>query len=262
MNQESLLSESETFLLRLQQAALRFFALAEVEPKNYLKKLRNSTTLFVFEPDSLRAAPLPWLLHFMEGGSWLDTAYGQPTSTLKRQLSQSGLLEHRYPSPEFEIFREAYVEQCMAAGNEPSLGNRQPGAYNRLFFALQTILALPDEEEQVVAAADQFEEGATSWRLNKVFERDSAARQECLRLHGSTCAACEFDFAKTYGSIGRGFMHVHHKKPLSLVQEVSRVNPQEDLVPLCPNCHAMIHRMKDPADVNALKELLSANAQE
>lgn len=51
---------------------------------------------------------------------------------------------------------------------------------------------------------------------------------------------CEFDFFETYGEIGRGFAHVHHRRPLA---KSKRVRSQlADLAIVCANCHAMIHR--------------------
>ncbi|MDM5187565.1 HNH endonuclease [Bacillus sp. DX4.1] len=40
-------------------------------------------------------------------------------------------------------------------------------------------------------------------------------------------------------------MEVHHLKPLSTIGEEVAINPKEDLVPVCSNCHRMIHRRKD-----------------
>lgn len=35
-----------------------------------------------------------------------------------------------------------------------------------------------------------------------------------LLIHGTVCQACEFDFEKTYGEIGRDYIEVHYVKPL------------------------------------------------
>ena len=34
---------------------------------------------------------------------------------------------------------------------------------------------------------------------------------------------------------------MHHIVPLSQIRELHEVDPIKDLVPICPNCHAMIH---------------------
>jgi len=56
--------------------------------------------------------------------------------------------------------------------------------------------------------------------------------------------ACGLNFEEKYGNLGKGFIHVHHNKPLSELGP-TRINPQTDMSVLCPNCHAMIHRKKD-----------------
>ena len=72
--------------------------------------------------------------------------------------------------------------------------------------------------------------------------RSAINRQRAIELHGSTCAVCGFDFEKTYGDLGRGFIEVHHLNPLGESEEEAAVNPATDLIPLCANCHRMIHR--------------------
>ncbi len=89
-------------------------------------------------------------------------------------------------------------------------------------------------------------EGSKKQVLVNVYERDSKARQKCLDKFGYICKICDFDFEKKYGSIGKEFIHVHHLIPLSELNKEYEVNPLEDLIPVCPNCHAMLHK-KIPA---------------
>ena len=75
-------------------------------------------------------------------------------------------------------------------------------------------------------------------------------------LSGCKCAACGFDFAISYGDLGRDFIHVHHLKPLRAIVAEYEVDPKNDLVPVCPNCHAMIHRSDPCLTVAQLREYL------
>ena len=88
-------------------------------------------------------------------------------------------------------------------------------------------------------------------------ERNPAARRRCLEIHGVACLACGLDFVSKYGSLGAGFIHVHHLNPLSTISGAYAVDPSRDLIPLCPNCHAMIHRLKDDQSLSALKTHLT-----
>ena len=102
-----------------------------------------------------------------------------------------------------------------------------------------------------------YPEGAvTRVEVNR-YERDHAARRACIARWGTTCAACGFDFERTYGPIGRGFIHVHHLKELSSVGDGYRVDPLTDLRPVCPNCHAMLHRENPVLTIAQLKERLT-----
>jgi len=87
--------------------------------------------------------------------------------------------------------------------------------------------------------------------------RSAINRQKAIEIHGTACAVCGFDFHKTYGDLGRGFIEVHHLKPLGESEEETEVNPETDLIPLCANCHRMIHRGESGAIApDKLKEML------
>jgi hypothetical protein len=74
-------------------------------------------------------------------------------------------------------------------------------------------------------------------------ERSPAARQACIRAHGTACVVCAIDFGTTYGELGQGFIEVHHLAPISMSPWEGRdVDGVRDLRPVCPNCHAMLHR--------------------
>jgi 5-methylcytosine-specific restriction protein A len=107
---------------------------------------------------------------------------------------------------------------------------------------------LSDEEELV--------EG-TSRRISvNAYERNPRARAACLKHYGAVCQVCGMDFNSKYGEVGQGFMHVHHKRPIAMLKANYTVNPLKDLVPVCPNCHAMLHRREPPFDVEQLRTLV------
>jgi predicted HNH restriction endonuclease len=69
---------------------------------------------------------------------------------------------------------------------------------------------------------------------------------------------CSFDFGKVFGELGDGFIHVHHLQPLSEIKQEYQVAPISDLRPVCPNCHAMIHRRSPPLSIEEIELLLKA----
>lgn len=76
------------------------------------------------------------------------------------------------------------------------------------------------------------------------YERNQAARAACINHYRSyKCQICEVDFAEKYGEVGKEFIHVHHIHFLSDGKGTSTpTKPKDDLIPVCPNCHAMLHR--------------------
>ena len=64
------------------------------------------------------------------------------------------------------------------------------------------------------------------------------------------------DFGEVYGAVGAGYIHVHHVTPLSEVTGEREIDPVTDLIPVCPNCHAMLHRTQSPS-IDALKEFVA-----
>lgn len=97
-------------------------------------------------------------------------------------------------------------------------------------------------------------EGATRKISVNSYERSAEARQLCIEHHGCCCAVCGFDFEKVFGELGHGFIHVHHLKPLSEIRAEYRIDPIEDLRPVCPNCHAIIHRGAEMMILEDLRE--------
>lgn len=88
-------------------------------------------------------------------------------------------------------------------------------------------------------------------------ERSAEAVRQCKRIHGVLCFGCGFDFKATYGSIGADYIHAHHLNPLSTRTGTHVVNPQMDLIPLCPNCHAMVHRASPMLTIIELKHRIA-----
>ena len=103
------------------------------------------------------------------------------------------------------------------------------------------------------------EEGAVQRLSVNRYERDSKNRRAAIRRHGVRCFGCRMEMAEVYGEIARGYIHIHHVKPISEMQgDRPDIN---DLVPLCPNCHAIVHLENPPISINRLKELIRRQRQ-
>jgi len=117
----------------------------------------------------------------------------------------------------------------------------------------------PERPPEELSPAEIYVEGAATRVLVNSYERNLAARRACIDYWGIKCQVCGFDFEEVYGEIGRGFIHVHHIKPLAEIGSSYEVDPVRDLRPVCPNCHAMLHRTKPPMEVAFLIQALDRN---
>lgn len=110
---------------------------------------------------------------------------------------------------------------------------------------------IPSEE------AGKYTEGSKKEIIVNAYERNPKARQECIEIHGTSCIICGFDFGEVYGDKFAGKIHVHHIKPLHEVDEEYEVDPETDMVPVCPNCHMVLHSKQEGYTVEEVKGFLN-----
>lgn len=88
------------------------------------------------------------------------------------------------------------------------------------------------------------------------YERSPANRVRCIRNYGTRCWVCDLMFEDVYGPIGRDFIEVHHRVPVSELPPGYRVDPVRDLIPLCSNCHSMIHKRTPIFQPDELRQIV------
>ena len=87
--------------------------------------------------------------------------------------------------------------------------------------------------------------GAKKITVNK-YERNPVARKKCIEIYGAKCMICGFDAVSVYGEEFEKRIEVHHIVPRYVRSETYMVDPKEDLIPVCPNCHMILHsKMKN-----------------
>lgn len=145
-----------------------------------------------------------------------------------------------------------------AADNRYSLhlktwsGFLESKAFRNLFKTKIAIEDLSSDAEPSVLSTPSFREETEGERKHilkemDVIRRNPQLRQKCLDKYGYQCQCCGMDFEETYGKeLGANFMEVHHLRMIS-TYETDGVPKDfmENLVPLCSNCHSMIHHIKD-----------------
>jgi len=125
---------------------------------------------------------------------------------------------------------------------------------------ISSILKTADDDyfPETIGSSPEIFEGIKKQVLVNKYERSSIARTKCIEAHGYSCKICNFCFQEQYGDLGKEFIHVHHVTPLHSIGKSYKIDYVNDLVPVCPNCHAMLHRKIDGKyySVAELKELI------
>jgi hypothetical protein len=103
---------------------------------------------------------------------------------------------------------------------------------------------------------EEFFEGTVKRAELSKYERSRKARAACIEQYGTTCYVCGFDFSKVYGEIAKGFIHVHHLASIATIGGKHSVDPESDLRPVCPNCHAVLHMRTPPLRVEELRKVM------
>jgi len=150
-----------------------------------------------------------------------------------------------------ELAKQNWTPQLSGISVRPELVNELEKIWSD-FLTTQGVqqksLTLTNSEVQ-----QAFIEGTAKEVILTRYERDPNARNACIKHYGYSCSVCSFDFEKQYGEIGKNFIHVHHLTEISSIGESYEIDPIKDLRPVCPNCHAMIHRKKPLLSIEELK---------
>lgn len=107
-----------------------------------------------------------------------------------------------------------------------------------------------------------IKEGNSVLQTSKTYNRSSKLRniavEHFTKDNRIICDACCFDFEEFYGEYGKGFIEIHHKKPIFKFEN-ENIDKAIDLalanvIPVCSNCHRIIHRRKEyPLEIKTIK---------
>lgn len=112
--------------------------------------------------------------------------------------------------------------------------------------------------EKKASNLNTFKEGSKKELSINTYERNQNARKQCLAYHGYHCKICGFNFYEKYGVLGLNYIQVHHIVPISQIGRSYHIDPIKDLIPVCANCHAMIHRKKETLSIDDMKRILNS----
>ncbi len=118
-------------------------------------------------------------------------------------------------------------------------------------------------DKDVECLNENIFEGARKAIFVNQYERNPIARRKCLEIKGYNCSVCGVRLEDIYGSIGKEYIEVHHITPISEIKKSYKINPITDLVPVCPNCHSMLHKggKEKILSIEELKRIVSHNKE-
>lgn len=122
------------------------------------------------------------------------------------------------------------------------------------FMCIVLFLIIEDTEWTANTGVGHVE-GAIYSEIVKRYERSRYNRALCLKYYGFMCRGCGDQLAEKYGPIGTDVIHVHHIVPVSAMGGSYQLNPIKDLIPLCPNCHNIVHKKNPPMSIAELNLL-------
>ncbi|WP_052075217.1 HNH endonuclease [Pseudomonas lutea] len=122
-----------------------------------------------------------------------------------------------------------------------------------------SLLQLEDSREFPPLYEDGLPEGASMKVTVNRYERNKNNRAACIAHHGSSCKACGFNFGAKYGSLGKDVIEVHHLVMVSDMGGSYKLDPRKDLVPVCSNCHTIMHRRDPPLTVSEMQNIINTN---
>jgi predicted HNH restriction endonuclease len=125
-----------------------------------------------------------------------------------------------------------------------------------LRILLQDIGKAFDESIVISRIGNRYIEGALRDVKMQSYERSSQARAACLSHYGFSCFVCGINLRLRYVGLPTEVIHVHHEEPLASSSGPRETNPIDDLKPVCPNCHAVIHSRTPPYSIQDVQQML------
>lgn len=170
-------------------------------------------------------------------------------------------LENGLPDPPWSKFELNVRKLTDIATSDGESLQKRAAAIAAACLALVLVLLPLEEDESAVQPFFEsgLPEGACSTVIVNRYERSPTNRAVCIAAHGYKCKICGFDFGATYGPLAQGYIEIHHRVPVSKMGDGYRVDPVNDLVPLCANCHAAVHRVDPPMEPETLMTIWQNN---
>ncbi len=211
---------------------------------------------------------------------WLDISEGPIKSYLKKSHDFSIIIYSELNSPNYYVIPYSALKGILIKNNLSKGRKRWVGTIQNNILKItnspltvdltayyskqldessdELLHVVKEDIESYKSESNSRFEGAKKPRLINYYERNPQLRADAIKIHGTKCIGCQFDFQKTYGLHGKDYIEVHHLKPIASLIESTLIDPKTDMTVVCSNCHRMIHRKKNnPLSIEELVYLLS-----
>ena len=179
-----------------------------------------------------------------------DTYFSQKVRNLK---SHDTFQRHGYATYTGSGFTITNTGIKFVEDNEENINYLLSSAfdYDDIKYSLRRIVKV---KKNIILPYREFvSEGEASLSISKTIKRSQKLRAAAIEhfSHNGiiSCDCCDFEFKSHYGEIyGTSCIEIHHMKPIfqyageSVKQTID--NALNNLLPVCPNCHRVIHRNK------------------
>lgn len=122
---------------------------------------------------------------------------------------------------------------------------------------------LPKEistEKCVVPSAEKVDTEVIPDHASDTMQLDYKERikKECLDYYGAICDICGFDYGYTYGESYEHYIGVHNVTGVEGDEILPDTDPIKDIIPICHNCHHIIHSKTPPIPVDKMRKMIKA----
>ncbi len=255
------LTAEADFLARDQAIKIRIAGLSELDSFSLHLHRSSMAWILVLEYDTFSAALVSDIkVQIIKNSAKFESECGRIRdagliieTNAKRIVEMSSVNMERLPAFELTMFTDPPLDQSTI---EKDLEiQKLTQLLENALVLLYLLISHFDEKPGVLGAGDvEGEIGRTSCNS---YSRSARNRVLCLEKFGYVCLACGLNPESIYGQSGKKIIHVHHREPLSLMDEPKALNPFEDLVPLCPNCHNFAHKRNPPFSVDEIAATLA-----
>lgn len=200
----------------------------------------------------------------LDNPTWLYDGLWSPDSKEKSEYKVALLVEDFRLKPDDSMItsREFMSDPVLRESNiiKVRVGSNFPLKDEEV----KRIESLWDFESHLEFDDHEAQEGKVLYRVHRIRERDPSLRKEFisqfLKTHKRlSCELCGLDPEKTYSSIGKNILEVHHTIPLHRLPE-GVITTLSDLMLVCPSCHRALHKGDAEDNLESLKKMFQVQS--